>query len=239
MPGNSEKGKGGNRFFRMLLEARWFFSFTSSLCATIIGISLTFGINSCREQQRAREEMKKSMLQAVDNLQERFDDAAQWVEIIEEQDRVYSVADSLYREGIELPDSICEDFRYTLPYVRIASFDHEFEKIFRGSYQIWQVQSERDRLAYYIGHCYDCLNLVESTCAELTEGLLEMIGSINASRHFYRMEPRQWTMALLSDPEFQYFMSVRRVKTDIISNVLKDAQSTYLTEVIPPSKKLE
>lgn len=38
------------RLFRLLVETRWFFTMTASGTATIIGISLTFGINSCREE---------------------------------------------------------------------------------------------------------------------------------------------------------------------------------------------
>lgn len=226
------------RLFRMLVEARWFFTFTSSLCATVIGITLTFGINAYREAKRTKREMQKSMLQAVDNLKERFEDAEDWVNIIQTQDSIYNVADSLYRIGAVIPDSVCEEFRYTMPYIRIASFDHDFEKIFRGSYQIWQLQSRNDSLVFYIGHCYDCLNLVENTCEKLTEGMLEQIGIVNNTKGFYRDEPRQWTMALLSDPRFQYYMSVRKVKALVATDVFRQALADYETNVLSRSESL-
>ena len=237
-----KKGTAGKNFFaglyRRLLEARWFFAATASLFATITGITLTFGINSCRETRRVHREMQKSMLQAVGNLEERFNDAEEWVDIIEAQNRIYTIADSLYVDGTRLPDSICEEFRYTMPYIRLASYDHDFEKIFRGSYQLWQVQNSGDSLVYYISQCYDGLNIVESTCEELTESMLETIGAVNESRKFYRMSPREWTMTLLSDPSFQYYMSVRRVKANIISDIFSQARTDYDTNVVSRSTRL-
>lgn len=233
MEGNPGNRGRISRAVSRLAGARWFFSFSSGLCATIAGILLTFGIESCRERQRVKAEIRKSMLQAVDNLAERFQDAGQWVEIIGKQDAVYSVADSLYVAGIQLSDSLCEEFRYTIPYVRLASFDHEFEKIFRGSYQLWQLQNRGDSLALNIGECYDGLNLVETTCAELTEGMLEQLASINATEGFYRLPPREWTLKLLADPRFQYFMSVRRVKSEVAADILEQARRIYDTAVLP------
>ena len=179
------------------------------------------------------------MLQAVGNLGERFQDTEEWVDIIETQNRVYAVADSLYVNGLELPDSLCEEFRYTMPYIRLASYDHDFEKIFRGSYQLWQVQNSGDSLVYYISQCYDGLNIVESTCEELTESMLETIGAVNESKEFYRLNPREWSMALLADPSFQYYMSVRRVKADIISYIFSQAKTDYDVNVLTRSRQLK
>lgn len=227
-----------SRLYRLLLEARWFFAASASLFATVTGITLTFGINSCRETRKARHEMQKSMLQAVGNLRERFDDTHEWVEIIENQNRIYTLADSLFVNGKELPDTLCEEFRYTMPYIRLASYDHDFEKIFRGSYQLWQVQNSGDSLVYYISQCYDGLNIVEATCETLTESMLETIGAVNESKEFYRMPPKEWTLTLLNDPSFQYYMSVRRVKADIASFILRQARDDYDNNVIPHSNQI-
>ena len=232
-PGNHRRQSRAARLFHTLVEARWFFSFSSSVMATVVGISLTFGINSCRENRRMREELRKSMQQAADTLGERFIDAHEWVEAIEAQNRIFQLADSLYTGGAELPDSICEEFRYTLPFIKISAFDHEFEKIFRGSYQLWQLQNSKDSLAFYIGLCYDGLNMVENTCQDLTEGMLRQIGEVNETEHFYRLPPREWTETLLSDPRFQYYMSVRRVKSEVASHVLQLAQRDYEENVLP------
>lgn len=239
MDPNEDGPKKRTSLYRKLVEVRWFFSFTASLCATIAGISLTFGINSCRETRRARAEMRKSMLQAVDNIRDRFEDAEGWVGRIEAQNRIYEIADSLYTDGKEIPDSICEQFRYSLPYIRLSAFDHEFEKIFRGSYQLWQLRNDNDSTAFYIGLCYDGLNTVETTCQALSDGMLEQIGKINSGKHFYRMEPREWTMALLTDSEFQYFMSVRKVKSAITAGILRQAYSDYETHLQGLTRALE
>lgn len=226
------------RFFRMLVDARWFFTMSASAIASILGISLTFGINSCRENMRVKAEVRKSMLQAVDNIKERFDDAHEWIEIIDNQNRIYSKADSFYVAGRELPDGVCIEFRYTLPYIKISAFDHEFEKIFRGSYQLWQLQTRNDSMTYYIGACYDALNTVESTCEDLTSGMIERIGIINSAKRFNRADPRQWTMALVEDPDFQYYMSVRKAKAQIAKDILTQAQNDYTANVVPRSEAL-
>lgn len=222
----------------MLVEARWFFTFSSSVCATIVGITLTFGINSCRESQRVKKEMQKSMLQAVDNLRERLEDARRWVDIIENENRLYSIADSLYMNHLEVSDSLCDEFYNSLPYIRIAAFDHEFEKIFRGSYQLWQLQTGNDSLTFYISQCYDGLNMVEQTCSSLTDEMIEQLGVINAEKHFYRLQPREWTLTLLSDPGFQYFMSVRSFKASLADYILGQALEDYETHVLPLSENL-
>lgn len=225
-------------FFQKLIEARWFFAFSASGCATIVGISLTFGINSCRENRRVKHEMHKSMLQATDNIGERFENIDKWMSKIQAQNRLYEIADSLLSENAQLPDTLCEEIRYTLPYVRLTAFDHEFEKIFRGSYQLWQLRNNNDSLTYYLGECYDGLNTVESTCDELTTGMLDEIGLINAETSFWRKEPPDWTRILLTNPRFQYYMSLRRGKTGIALDVLEQTREIYTKKVLPLSEKL-
>lgn len=226
------------RFVCMLVEARWFFAMSASMVATVTGISLTFGINSCRENRRVRHEMQKSMLQAVDNLDERFADTREWVEIIEGQNGIYLEADELYKRGEELSDSLCTAFRNTLPFVRLAAYDHDFEKIFRGSYQLWQVQSAGDSLAYFIGECYDGLNVVEKTCEELTGSLIDAIGDVLAKDRYWEMDDRLWTLTLLESPAFQYYMSIRRYKTFIAAGIFDEAHNDFTTNVVPRARKL-
>lgn len=221
-----------------MLTRRWFSDLTSSTLATVIGIGLTFGIDSCIEKERKHRELCKSMLQAVDNLGERFDDTQIWMDKISNQNRVYEIADSIYFATGDLPDSICEEVRYTLPFIKVSAFDHDFEKIFRGSYQLWQLQSANDSLAYYIGQCYDGLNLVENTCQTLTEEMLVQMGEINARKHYYRLSPKEWTIALLSDPQFQYYMSIRGGKTMIAEYILEAAKEDYDKNVLKRSEKL-
>lgn len=235
------KSKGDNpvfRFFRMLVEARWFFTFSSGLCSTIIGISLTFGINSCRESRRLQRDVQKSMLQATENLGERIDEAKRWLSVIIEENKTYEVADSFLTVEGKIPQDISIDFYNSLPYVRLSSFDHEFEKIFRGSYELWQVHNNNDSLNYYISQCFDGLNIVETTCEDLTESMLELIGVINAEKNFYRSSAQEWTYTLVSNPKFQYYMSVRNVKSEIASAILEQVGEDYRNHVIPLSEPL-
>lgn len=225
-------------FLKKLARATWFSAFSASVCATIVGISLTFGIDSCIEHRREKKEMQKSMLQAVDNLGERIEDAQRWVEIIENENRLYEISDSIYSITKTLNDSLCREFYNSVPYIRISAFDHEFEKIFRGSYQLWQLQSANDSLAFYISQCYDGLNMVEQTCQTLSEGMVEQIGAVNAAKHFYRTEPREWTLTLLSDPQFQYFMSIRKVKASVAAYILQQVIEDYDANVVPRSNAL-
>lgn len=227
-----------SRLFRILVEARWFFTFSASVCATIVGISLTFGINSCRERQRSQREMRKSMLQAVDNLGERFEDARRWVDIIDNETALYSMADSRFREGKEVDDSIVHELYNNLPFIRLAAYDHEFEKVFRQSYQMWELLNSNDSLMFYISQCYDGLNMVENTCEELSDGLIATLGTINAGKDFFRKDEREWVMTLLEDPQFQYYMSIRRVKAEVASKILNEAEEDYRRHVIPLSEQL-
>ena len=234
----SRRGNPVSRFFRMLIEARWFFTFSASATATIVGISLTFGINSCRETRKARREMEKSLIQASDNLAERMEEAEKWIEILASEDRIYERADSILTLTGSLPDSVSVEFYNSLPYIRLSSFDHEFEKIFRGSYQLWQLQNRQDSLIFYIGQCYDGLNIVESTCDAMTEGMLEQIGIINSENQFYRSPSHEWTRSLVSNPRFQYFMSVRTVKINVARSILSQVKTDYESHVLPLSESL-
>lgn len=237
---DSEGGKGNiiTRLYRALLNARWFYAVSASTVATILGISLTFGINSCRENRRVKKELRESLVQAINNLEERFADSQEWMEIINSQNRIYQTVDSINREGEEIPEDLCIEFKSTIPFVKISAFDHEFEKIFRGSYEMWQHQSQSDSLVYYISQCYDGLNIVERTCDQLTESMVEKLGEINVSENYFRLPPREWTLALINNPGFQYYMSTRRVKAAIASAILEQAKNDFDTNVITRSKFL-
>ena len=239
MKDKKEKRNPIGRLLRMLVEARWFFAVTASGVATILGISLTFGINSCREQQRQQREIQKSLLQAVDNLSDRFEYAQIWMEMIEKQNEIYSVADSINSEGGSLADSICDMFRRNMVYILMSTNDHEYEKIFRGSYQLWQLQNNEDSLVYYIAQCYDGLNIVENTSFELIDSMLKEIGDVNQKTPFFRQQPREWTLALINNPSFQYYMSIRKVKSNIIGDILRQAKKDFDTNVIPRSSSLK
>lgn len=238
MGGNPERDNPSGHTWRRIRAGGWFAELTASTLATIIGIGLTFGIDAWVTKEKERKELNKSLLQAVDNLGERFKDTQYWMEKIEGQNRIYEIADSIYTATGDLPDSICQQFRYTMPYVKVSAFDHDFEKIFRGSYQLWQLQNNSDSLVYYIGECYDMLNTVETTCQTLTDGMIEEIGVINAAKHFHRLTPREWTLALITDSQFQYYMAIRWGKTLLASQLLEESLEKYDAKVILRSKHM-
>lgn len=216
----------------------WKLELIVNVLATIIGIWLTFGIDSCVDSRREKREAVRSLLQAVDNLGERFEYTQEWIDIVENQNHVYHIADSINVAGGRLPDSICDRFRMTMPYVQISAFDHDYEKIFRGSYQFWQLHNNDKNLVFYISQCYDGLNLVESNCREMCDGMLQQIGICNASKQFYRMDNRRWTLTLLNDAGFQYYMAVRGVKSSITANIFRQARNDYDSIVMKRSERL-
>lgn len=236
--GEDSRDSSPRRNWKRFRRWRWFSSVTASTLATVIGICLTFGIDGCVQRNREKKELVKSMVQAVDNLGERFEETQQWMDKLLMQNREYETTDSIYFSGTQLSDSICEEFRNKMLYVKISAFDHDFEKIFRGSYQLWQLQNQSDSLVYYITQCYDGLNVVENTCQELTESMVEEIGYVNAEKHFHRLSNRQWTETLLNDPRFQYYMSIRWGKAYIASRILERAREDFEKNVLPRSEKL-
>lgn len=239
MDTDRRRSKPANRWRQRRSRGSWFLNLTASTLATVIGIGLTFGIDGCVQRRKESEVRRKSMLQAVDNLGERFDETQQWIDKLLAQNNLYEYADSLYSAGANLPDSICEQFSNTMLYVKVSAFDHDFEKIFRGSYQLWQLQTRSDSLVYYISQCYDGLNVVENTCETLTENMVEQIGIINADKHFHRLSARQWTETLLSDSRFQYYMSIRWGKAYIADRILQRAKEDYDKNVLPRCAELK
>lgn len=239
MDSNNRKKNPIASFFRLLVETRWVFTFSASATATIIGISLTFGINSCRERQRVRGELEKSMVQASENLLERLEETHEWVEIIQRENRLYELADSFLKADGDIPDSVVTDFVNSIPYIRLSAFDHDFEKIFRGSYQLWQQYNSNDDLRYYIASCFDGLNVVEETCQEMTDEMLTQIEEINKTDNLFLLPKKDRINLLLKSHHFRFFMAVRAVKMQIAANILEEVQSEYDTYVVPLVKEIQ
>jgi hypothetical protein len=61
----SKKQNPFSCFYHELCETRWFYTFTASCTTTIVGISLTFGINSCRESRRIKQESHRLLKRAI------------------------------------------------------------------------------------------------------------------------------------------------------------------------------
>ncbi|MGN0191208.1 MAG: hypothetical protein ACI39U_06085, partial [Candidatus Cryptobacteroides sp.] len=154
-------------FFHKLFENRWFCSFTASATATVVGISLTFGINSCRDQRHKIMEAEKSVMEAVSNLSIRIDQVGEHIGLLEEQNNLFCYADSLFESGAGIPDSVCVMFKDIMPRIQTYVSDHGFEKVFRETYQLWQVL-DQNKLTNLINGCFEILNYTESLSEELT-----------------------------------------------------------------------
>lgn len=214
------------RFYRRLIEARWFYTFTASATATVVGISLTFGINSCRDSLRKKTEAEQSVVQAVDNLRDRAGQVRHWSAVVEAQNRIYQTADSLYLAGTEIPDSVCEEFFMRLPVIQVSLTDHEFEKIFRGSYQIWQVL-DQDRLKNDLDGCFETLNCMEPMCEDLIDTMMEQIMECNQSTPLSLTDARRFTESMLARPQFRFYMRLRIGKSMILSSLMQTFDETF------------
>lgn len=204
-------------FFGKLIEYRWFYTFSASATATIVGISLTFGINSCRDNHRKRAEAEESVMEAVGNISIRAKQMRQWCDLLEEQNRIYLTADSIYRSGTEIPDSVCVLFRETLPQLQTFLTDHGFEKVFRESYQLWQVLDQK-KLTDLINGCFEILDYTEPLCQELLESMLSHMEECNRETPFVGRDSRFFTEAMLARPQFRLYMSLRVGKVMLLQN---------------------
>lgn len=214
-----------SRFFKMLVDAKWFYTFTASATATIVGISLTFGLNSSRENHRKKSEAKESVMQAIDNISDRTAQAIQWRDELEAQYGIYVTADSIYRTGTEIPDSVCLQFSARMPVLQVFLSDHEFEKIFRGSYQIWQIL-DQDRLRDNINGCYEMLNYIEPLCKEMNESMLTQITECNDNTPLGELDTRGFTEMMLARPQFRYFMSLRKGRIQLVDRLVEILEET-------------
>lgn len=204
-------------FFKKLVEYRWFYTFSASATATIVGISLTFGINSCRDNHRKRAEAEDSVMEAVGNISIRSEQVRQWCDLLEEQNRIYLTADSISRSGAEIPDSVCVQFREVLPQLQTYITDHGFEKVFRESYQLWQVL-EQDKLTDLINGCFEILDYTEPMCQDLLGSMITQMEECNAVTPFVGRDSRFFTEAMLARPQFRFYMSLRVGKVTLLQN---------------------
>lgn len=108
------------------------------------GISLTFGLNSLRESYRKKSEAKQSIMQALDNINDRIEQSHVWIRNLSIQDSVYRIVDDLHRTGKNIPDSTCVEFASQMPLMQVYLCDHEFEKLSRESYQLWQILDHKE-----------------------------------------------------------------------------------------------
>ena len=213
-------------FFQKLIEYRWFYSFSASLTATVVGISLTFGINSCRDERHKVLEAEKSVMEAVSNISIRIDQLGRNVDLLENQNNLYFYVDSLFESGMEIPDSVCVIFKDMMPRIQTNICDHGFEKVFRETYQLWQVL-DQNKLTNLIDECFEVLNYTEPLSNELLESMIDQIVMCNDDTPLNGTDARFFTEAMLNRPKFQFYMSLRMGKVNWLKSYYMMLEHMY------------
>ena len=213
-------------FFRKLVEYRWFYSFTASATATIVGISLTFGINSFLDKRHKVLEAEKSVMEAVSNISIRMNQLGGNIELLESQNDLFFYADSLFEAGKEIPDSVCVMFKAMMPKIQTNISDHGFEKVFRESYQLWHVL-DQNKLTNLIDGCFGILNYTEPLSNELLDSMIDQIVMCNDDTPLRGTDARFFTEAMLNRPKFQFYTSLRMGKVDWLQSHYMMLQHMY------------
>lgn len=221
--------KATKHFFQMLIEAKWFFTFTASVMATIVGISLTFGINSYRDHQRKKSEAKKLIVQAINNIETRRVQAEDMLEWLSYQDSLYQLVVGLDMEKKDIPDSTSNEAITALCHLQYNLHDVEFEKMFRNTYQIWQTLNQ-DSLTDLICKNFAFLNFLEPEFEKMNDGIWTQIYTLNAITPLFEHENA--LDQLLQWPQFRMYMANRgqmatglRIFYDELNQTCKEMQT--------------
>jgi hypothetical protein len=214
-----------SRLYRKLCETRWFYTFTASCTATIVGISLTFGINGCRETRRVKQEARESIMQAVKNLSDRAAGIDKTLELLHLQDSLFLTVNYYYINNVEISDSLAEEFVNAIFDDTEIIVDLSFEKIFRESYQLWQ-ELDNDRLTYMITLSYSIANHLEQFCQSSRLSLQQKLESIDFNQTLWYDDRRITTDALIQSKKLCYYLGNRYFSTKCYLDEAKYLRST-------------
>jgi hypothetical protein len=203
-----------SKIYHKLIETRWLFTFTASCTATIVGITLTFGINSYRESRRVEQEARESIMQAIENLHLRAD----YIDVVFSdmacQDSLYNEVKELYTANQEIPDSLAREFLASLLQYRPEIGNTSYEKMFLGSYQLWQ-ELDRGSFTYGLSAAFALSNSLEDYChyhhQQIYTEMQKCTGLGNLFRDRASIEDK--TKALLGCDEFCFYMYSRAIST--------------------------
>jgi hypothetical protein len=213
----SKKQNPLSRLYHKLCETRWFYTFTASCTATIVGISLTFGINSCRESHRTKQEAQESVMQAVENLHNRadlIDDVLQHTAL---QDSLYLTILAYDRNNIEISDSLAAECAGTMLSDFDTFSDTSFEKIFRESYQLWQVLGH-DELTDKISMGYSVVNHIEDFCQSSRLALFQKLDDTDFKETLWSGDTHEIIDILVNNRKLHFFMVNRYKNTKSFLN---------------------
>jgi hypothetical protein len=215
-----------SRLYHKLCETRWFYTFTASCTATIVGISLTFGINGCRESHRVKQEAQESIMQAVKNLHDRADLVDHLLEQTKLQDSLYLTVLAYKRNHVEIPDSLADACAGAMISDHETLADTSFEKIFRESYQLWQ-ELDHDDLTNKISKGYQLVNHIENFCQSSRLVLLQKLDETDFKESLWSGDPHLVTDILAQNRRLYFFMGMRYENTKSFLNEAK-----YLRKII-------
>jgi hypothetical protein len=208
------------KLIHRLWENRWLYTFTASCTATIVGISLTFGINSCREKRRARTEARESIIQAVENLHSRSLMIDDYLEVINLQDSLSQEVSIMWHSDQSVPDSVVTAFVQSLFKIKTYPTDQSFEKIFRESFQLWEVL-DQDDLTEMIRDAYITTNALEEYCLSHNQTLQQKLEDCELGNFMWMSINDIWEK-LMADKKFCYYMALRYICTQTVNVVNED-----------------
>jgi hypothetical protein len=203
-----------SKIYHKLIETRWLFTFTASCTATIVGITLTFGINSYRENRRVEQEARESIMQAIENLHLRAD----YIDIVFSdlacQDSLYNEVRELYSTNQEIPDSLSRAFLSSLLQYRPEIGNTSYEKMFLGSYQLWQ-ELDKECFTYGLSAAFALSNSLEEYCHYHHQQIyIEMQKCTGIGKSFRdHSNIMDKTKALMESDEFCFYMYSRAIST--------------------------
>lgn len=217
--------------YRKLIEARWFYTFTASAMATIVGISLTFGLNSLRESNRTKSEAKRSIMQALDNIDDRIDQSHGWIQGLSGQDSIFQVVYGMHKAGVAIPDSTCAEFAARMPLMQVYLCDHEFEKMFRESYQLWQILGHEELRDKMTG-CYELLNYIEETGKHIQDKNFDVLADCNRQSPLDVADYRKFTDNLIGNPQFTFQQTINHGNIFVLKHLEGQLEELYQEVVV-------
>lgn len=203
------------RFIRLLIDNKWFFTCTASGMATIIGISLTFGLNSCREKQRRHKESVMLIERTIVNIENRAKKVNAAINILTDYGKTLNTICEDYQADPQsiVSDSVVDKFVDAIGTSWFFVNDRSVEQIFLNSYESWNVIGDL-ATAERIGLCFDQLNYLEGECYRLFDNMDNVVRNCNTSKGIMDMDRADFVKALIEDRDFRFTLMQHELKTE-------------------------
>ena len=206
---------------RLLIDNKWFFTCTASGVATIIGISLTFGLNSCREKHRRHTESDMLIQRTIVNIENRARNVEAAIKILTDYSEVLNSICEDYRTDPRsiVNDSIVDEFVDAIGTSWFFVNDRSVEQIFLNSYESWNVIGDL-AIAERIGVCFDLLNYLEGECYRLFDNMDEVVRNCNSVNGIMDMDRVDFVKTLIDDRDFRFTLMQHELKIESLEVTL-------------------